>query len=57
MHRHSYDMLFISIVKSLQWFNPFIYLLGSDIKEIHEYEADKYVLQHNGNTQAYRCSY
>ena len=53
-HGHSYDMLLISIVKALQWFNPFIYLLANDIKEIHEYEADRYVLQHNGNTQAYQ---
>ena len=53
-HGHSYDMLLISIVKSLQWFNPFIYLLANDIKEIHEYEADRYVLQCNGNTQAYQ---
>ena len=52
--RHSYDMLLISIVKALQWFNPFIYLLANDIKEIHEYEADRYVLQRNGNTQAYQ---
>ena len=52
--RHSYDMLLISIVKALQWFNPFIYLLANDIKEIHEYEADRYVLQCNGNTQAYQ---
>lgn len=51
---HSYDMLLISIVKALQWFNPFIYLLANDIKEIHEYEADRYVLQRNGNTQAYQ---
>ena len=53
-HGHSYDMLLMSIVKALQWFNPFIYLLANDIKEIHEYEADRYVLQHNGNTQAYQ---
>lgn len=53
-HGHSYDMLLICIVKALQWFNPFIYLLANDIKEIHEYEADRYVLQHNGNTQAYQ---
>ena len=51
---HSYDMLLISIVKALQWFNPFIYLLANDIKEIHEYEADKYVLQCNSNTRAYQ---
>ena len=51
---HSYDMLLISIVKSLQWFNPFIYLLANDIKDIHEYEADRYVLQKSCNTQAYQ---
>ena len=54
MRGHSYDMLLISIVKALQWFNPFIYLLANDIKEIHEYEADRYVLQCNGNMQAYQ---
>ena len=54
MRGHSYDMLLICIVKALQWFNPFIYLLANDIKEIHEYEADRYVLQRNGNTQAYQ---
>ena len=54
VHGHSYDMLFISIVKALQWFNPFIYLLAGDMKEIHEYEADKYVLQRNSNTRAYQ---
>ena len=53
-NRHSYDMLLISIVKSLQWFNPFIYLLANDIKEIHEYEADKYVLQQHCDAQAYQ---
>ena len=51
---HSYDMLFISIVKALQWFNPFVYLLANDMKEIHEYEADRYVLQKNGDAQAYQ---
>ena len=53
-HGHSYDMLFISIVKAFQWFNPFIYLLANDMKEIHEYEADRYVLQKNGDAMAYQ---
>lgn len=52
--RHSWDMLFIRLVKALQWFNPFIYILASDLKEIHEFEADEYVLKHHGNAQAYQ---
>ena len=51
---HSYDMLLISIVKAFQWFNPFIYLLANDMKEIHEFEADRYVLQKNGDARAYQ---
>lgn len=53
-HKHSYDMLFIGIVKALQWFNPFIYMLENDIRELHEYEADRYVLQNHADTQAYQ---
>ena len=53
-HGHSYDMLLISIVKAFQWFNPFVYLLANDMKEIHEYEADRYVLQKNGDARAYQ---
>lgn len=51
---HSWDMLMLGIVKSLQWFNPFAYMLANDMKEIHEYEADRHVLKHHGNTRAYQ---
>lgn len=53
-HRHSWDMLFIGLAKTLQWFNPFIYMLSDDIKEIHEYEADRYVLEHHSDAGAYQ---
>ncbi len=53
-HRHSWDMLMLGLVKSLQWFNPFIYLLANDMKEIHEFEADRYVLRNNGDATAYQ---
>lgn len=53
-HKHSYDMLLIEVVKALQWFNPFIYMLENDLKELHEYEADRYVLQNYTDTQAYQ---
>ncbi len=53
-HKHSTDMLFLGIVKAFQWFNPFIYMLSADLKEIHEYEADKYVLEHNTDIKSYQ---
>lgn len=53
-HGHSWDMLLLSMVKSLQWFNPFAYMIANDMKEIHEYEADRYVLEHHGNARAYQ---
>lgn len=51
---HSWDMLFLSLIKSVQWFNPFIYILSADLKDIHEYEADRYVLEHHCDTRAYQ---
>lgn len=38
--RHSYDIIFLEILKILFWFNPIIHIYGSLIKEIHEYIAD-----------------
>ena len=41
---HSWDLMLLEIVKTIQWFNPFVYLLGRDLKAVHEYEADNAVL-------------
>ncbi len=51
---HSWDMLLLCAAKSLQWFNPFVYMLANDMKEIHEYEADRHVLKCHGNPRAYQ---
>ncbi len=40
-HFHSYDILFMEIIKSLQWFNPFIYLFDRSLRAVHEYQADE----------------
>ncbi len=42
--RHSYEIIFIEIIQALQWFNPFVYILKKDLIDIHEFEADNYVL-------------
>lgn len=38
--KHSYDKIFIEIVTSVFWFNPFFYLIKKEIGLIHEYLAD-----------------
>jgi hypothetical protein len=37
---HSLDMLFLSILKAIFWFNPVIYFYQKSLKQIHEYEVD-----------------
>lgn len=39
--KHSFDVLFFELIKSLSWFNPITYLLNNDIKLLHEYLADE----------------
>lgn len=52
--KHSWDIIFVEIVKAIQWFNPFIYMLLNDLKEIHEYQADNYALQKNCDARTYQ---
>jgi beta-lactamase regulating signal transducer with metallopeptidase domain/biotin carboxyl carrier protein len=44
-HKHFIDLLFVELILSIQWFNPSIWLLKRELKTIHEYQADKSVLQ------------
>ena len=39
--KHSYDILFIEILKVIFWFNPLMYLYKALLEEVHEYAADK----------------
>ena len=41
---HSWDVLLLEMVQMFQWFNPFVWLLGRELKAIHEYEADEAVI-------------
>lgn len=51
---HSWDLLFLEAVKAVQWFNPFVYLLGRDLKAVHEYEADNAVLNLGIDAKTYQ---
>ncbi|MBR2606471.1 MAG: TonB family protein [Bacteroidaceae bacterium] len=54
LHRHSWDMLLLTAAESLQWFNPFIHMLATDLKDIHEFQADAHVLQKGQNSKEYQ---
>ena len=41
---HTYDLLLLAVVKAVQWFSPFVWLLERDLKAVHEFEADESVI-------------
>ena len=51
---HSWDLLLLEVVKAVQWFNPFVYLLGRELKAVHEYEADNAVLNQGIDAKTYQ---
>jgi len=44
---HIYDLMLMEMVKIIFWFNPLVYSMIRDLKEIHEFQADDYTL-HTG---------
>ena len=52
-HCHSWDILFIEIMIVVQWFNPFIYLFKRDLQCIHEYQADRDVVDSGADKRDY----
>ena len=53
LYRHSLDILLLTLVEAVQWWNPFVYLLGMYLRDVHEYEADDYVLRQGISCHAY----
>jgi beta-lactamase regulating signal transducer with metallopeptidase domain len=51
---HSLDVLAVDLISSFQWFNPAIWMLRSDLRAIHEYEADEAVLKHGIDAKQYQ---
>ena len=42
--RHYIDLIILQIATIIQWFNPFVWLIGKNLKAIHEFEVDEAVL-------------
>lgn len=53
-NRHSWDVVLLTLVQMLQWWNPLVYVLGISLREVHEYEADDHVLRQGVSAQGYQ---
>ena len=51
---HSWDVLLVDLLTALQWFNPAMWMLRTDLRAIHEYEADGAVLSQGINARQYQ---
>ena len=51
---HSWDLLLLDLCTLLQWFNPAVWLLRRELTALHEYEADKAVLDRGFSPRDYQ---
>lgn len=54
MHRHSADMILAQAVAILCWYNPAAWLMRSELKSVHEYQADNYTLSQGCDARTYQ---
>lgn len=53
-HRHSAELLVAEMFKVLLWFNPFVWIMRRLLVEVHEFQADRDVLQKGYDIDDYR---
>lgn len=52
--KHTYDLLLVELVKLFHWFNPLVYQLRNDLKEIQEFQVDQHLLKSGINSKEYQ---
>ena len=52
--RHCIDLVILQVATIIQWFNPFVWLIGKNLKAIHEFEVDEAVLNKGINATQYQ---
>ncbi|MBQ0019738.1 MAG: M56 family metallopeptidase [Bacteroidales bacterium] len=52
--RHSWDMLLCDVTVNMLWFLPFAYLLRTDLRDVHEYQADHAVMEGEASGESYQ---
>ena len=53
-HRHSAERIALELVRSVFWFNPFVWIAGRWLSEVQEWEADRDVLDAGYGLTEYR---
>ena len=53
-HRHSFDIILVNILQTIQWWNPLAWIIASSLRDVHEYEADHEVLTSGVNIRQYQ---
>jgi len=53
-HGHFYDLMLMELVKIIYWYNPLVYRMDRDLKEIHEFQADEHTLNSGVDATKYQ---
>ena len=53
--RHYIDVWAIELLTRLLWFNPVLWYVRKTLRDLHEFEADRQVLQQGADVYAYQC--
>jgi TonB family protein len=51
---HSWDILLCQLCTAFQWFNPAAWLVGRELRAVHEYEADEAMLRSGTDARHYQ---
>jgi beta-lactamase regulating signal transducer with metallopeptidase domain len=51
---HCYDLMMMELAKIIYWFNPLVYKINRDLKEIHEFQADDDTLESGVDAARYQ---
>lgn len=51
---HSMDVMIIESMSCLLWFHPFVWMLRKDLRDVHEYLADRHVISHGIDKDEYQ---
>ena len=53
--RHYIDVWAIELLTRLMWFNPVLWMVRKTLRDLHEFEADRLVLEQGTDAYAYQC--
>ena len=55
-HHHSLERIAMELMKAVLWFNPFVWLFSRLLTEVHEFEADREVIDSGFDNKLYATS-